>query len=412
MNNKNPKSKIKSLLIILCSLLVFSCNRDTSNQNAALPEKTVITSDIATELDTEVLKTIQSIIEENPSIDFTQVGLTGAPELMNVMPNSWWKLTRLTEAEKHVFLEKNTDAFMQIENLMRNEDMGWGWLDDNRYEYYSIFEQKVGSDTFYRVLVTSSNNPDFMSRSARFVQFLVYQDNILASGFYNSLYYTQTDVIGAFQSIDIIYYAEKIKGILVTRLQMAGVSDNNSNTWDVSAIRANGQITGFSQSQYYLMNDLLKGSFLPIEISASNCLVDPDIPLRYSLQNAFDGNSSTSYVVNTEDGDGLLEITITGTSNMRLSIKRIAIINSCAKNMLSSENKNRIKTVSLFSFADMDFHTVELTDDTLEWQIIESDEIGFSVAEVYSGARYHNTIVVGFNLYSEYYGWLFGDIDE
>ena len=58
------------------------------------------------------------------------------------------------------------------------------------------------------------------------------------------------------------------------------------------------------------------------------------------------------------------------------------------------------------------FREIELSDNTLAWQILESNNGGFSVIGIYPGSMYNNTPISGFNVNTETHGWLFGDIDE
>ena len=162
--------------------------------------------------------------------------------------------------------------------------------------------------------------------------------------------------------------------------------------------------------QYIFIDDLLSGNRRRIDIRASDTLIDPDIPLRFSLQNAFDGDPSTAFVANAENG--MMGITIGGVLGLSVSPSRIAVINGCTRNAESYRNNNRIRTISLF--LNRVINRIELKDDILSWQVIESDAMGvsMSVVEVFPGEVYNNTLITGLNWYSANYGWLFGDINE
>ena len=91
---------------------------------------------------------------------------------------------------------------------------------------------------------------------------------------------------------------------------------------------------------------------------------------------------------------------------------RIAIINGYAKNMELYKAHNRIRTISVYCFTINDFRKIELADNTLSWQVIEADDSGISVENVFPGVSYNKTVIGGFNVYSASRGWLFGEIDE
>jgi hypothetical protein len=155
-----------------------------------------------------------------------------------------------------------------------------------------------------------------------------------------------------------------------------------------------------------------------MRISASSCLVDPNIPLRYSLQNAFDGDPSTSYVENTEND--LIEISLTYFNYEK--IIKIAVINGYAQNLSIYKRNNRIKTIgiaspewnkehgSLFSVLKKE---LLLKDNYLSYQFYNvslPDEI--RILNIYKGEAYNDTCLAELNLYFDGFGWLFGGIDE
>ncbi|MCL2601436.1 MAG: hypothetical protein FWD91_01335, partial [Treponema sp.] len=362
----------------------------------------------------------QAVVITTAPVRFApQEGAT-VPELRNVMPNSWRLLTRLTGEEQQAFWEENPAVLSEItEERMQNEVLlGWhrwfennDWNEDMRLEHYSIFRQEVGGDTFYRILVTDTASPDFLSRRIRFVQYLVYQNAIILGGFYNMLLAPESGVQGYFSSIDIIPGKEGARGVLHTGI-MGKRDDKDYNEWHSEQYR-NGQLFAWHQenASFYLMEDILSGNWRRrMDIEASDALVDPDVPLRYSVQNAFDGNPETAFVPNVSNVEGYRWTGIT-VPNRFLSIKKNAIINGSAENAVSYINNNRVRKLSVHYFGSI-FHEIELSDDTLAWQIFESNNGGFSAIEFYPGSMCNNTPISGFNVYTETYGWLFGEIDE
>ena len=75
--------------------------------------------------------------------------------------------------------------------------------------------------------------------------------------------------------------------------------------------------------------------------------------LKYSIQNAFDGNPATSYVENTEDD--LIRIAISAEG----VFDKVRLINGYAKNKELYYSNNRIKTVS----SEFDSES----EDMVEW---------------------------------------------
>jgi hypothetical protein len=393
----------KSLFIAFLTIILLSCYSNANGQNTAV-------SQAENSRDEAPLQAYTAPVSEQAetaeTVHITNMTLIPSvePELLrNVMPNSWRKLSRLTETEEQAFIRENTEVLLQIEEILKYYIMGWNYASRNntdKLEYYCIYKQQVGVDVFYRVLVTFDRVPDFLSPAIRFTQYLIYEESpILFIGPYNSLMTTQRGYYVSFFSLDIISGAEKAKGIMVTELGFEGIGNPN---WSKDAIKRNGQIYGSSSCEYYFTDDQINGNRSPMSIRASNRLVDPDVPLRYSLQNAFDGDPSTYYVANAE-GE-LMNI------DCNFMVSKIAVINGCAENITSYRNNNRIKLIVVGAHGEL--RNEELADDTLSWQVIGNTFGWFNTTEIYPGDIYNRTLIAGFNMYSDQYGWLFGDIHE
>ena len=133
-----------------------------------------------------------------------------------------------------------------------------------------------------------------------------------------------------------------------------------------------------------------------IKVDASTYLFDPKCPLRYSIQNAFDGDPATSYVENTEDDLILVEIGVSG------NISRLAIINGYASNEYYYKVNNRVRGLS----GDIDF-----ADNNMRYQIIKCLGNYLQFDSIYKGELYNDTCLAELNLFVDN-KWLFGDIDE
>jgi len=379
----------KSLSIAFLTIILLSCYSNANGQNTAVSQAENSRDEAPLQAYTAPVSEQAETAETVRITNMTLIPSVEPELLRNVMPNSWRKLSRLTETEEQAFIRENTAILLEIEKPFR---------DAHSHAYYSIYKQHINEDTFYRILLTD-NNPDFMSPAIQFFQYLVYQNTLLhrLAG-YNWKLSTQFGYDGHFESIDIISGAERAKGILLTRVTVTGM---NNDPFDWSGVpRRNGQPSGTTYSNYYLLDNFFSGNDSLIEITASNCLVDPDVPLRYSLQNAFDGDPSTCFVAEGE----LMNI------DCSLMVSKIAVINGCAENITSYRSNNRIKSIVVGSHGVN--RNVELADDTLSWQVIENTFGWFDATEIYPGNVYNRTLIAGFNMYSDQYGWLFGDIDE
>ena len=141
-----------------------------------------------------------------------------------------------------------------------------------------------------------------------------------------------------------------------------------------------------------------------VSIDVSDFLIDDmKCPLKYSIQNAFDGNPSTSYVENAKID--MIEIKFciyTGYVPDKL-----AIINGYAQNNSLYKSNNRIKTITdnLYSSA------FELKDDCLDYQYVPWKENSVLSIAIYKGKLYDDTCIAELNLLCNN-SWLFGDLNE
>ena len=409
-------------------VILLSCSRNINNPNLILIQDT----GIILEAFTDESENTSMTIEETLLFSFADTPSTGAPELRNVMPNSWRNLTRLLPDDEKLFLQLNAQILNQIASYIAGSffvrrDIS---TSENIAVTTRVYKEQVGTDVFFRFVTFSEKEPDFSNHdNLRFLQALVYSKDgrlvLLAIGEYGlkEAFDTPPDGGGVgvfYTSIMIIEEKDRIKGILVSSVLV--IMDDLAG--QITSIR-NNQIYGSVRAFYMLFENADKitetmrllgagtlgmymhdARIIPrIEIEASPTLVDPISPLRYSIQNAFDSDPSTSFVANREDG--LLSISI---ATRDLPVRNIAIINGCAQSITSYRNNSRLRTITI-SF-NREWRDVELADNTLSWQIIENASAWFAGRETYLGHRYNNTLISGFNVYIENYGWLFGDIDE
>ena len=336
--------------------------------------------------------------------------------LQNVMPSSWHRLERLTSAEEQTFLEENISTLLQIESTL--------W--DN--EYFSIYREQAGKDTFYRILLTTEYNPDYKSSAIQFRQLLMHRNTILLQSWYTTVTDNPTPgFFRTFYSLDIISGNDGAKGVLLTRMTVA-VRNRNLYNWSSTASRRNGRLFGNNHSRFFSMYNLLNrnlSSFLRID--ASDCLVDPAVPMRFSLQNAFDNDPSTSFVANSTDNSLIIDL---GFMN-HFDIRQIAIINGYAQSSDAYFRYNRVKEIVAVTDGQFPWVTDTdilfdpnmtapaiplgvwlLEDNTLNHQFINIEApVRIRVSDVFSGSVYNFTAIAELNFFTVN-GWLFNDINQ
>jgi len=398
----------KRLLVSFCVFTFLSCGGNADSQNVPIPQG--IVADNAAEQEAGNSESVQLPIVIPELSNLTLIPSVEPELLRNVMPNSWHMLERLTSAEELAFISENIDALLEIERPLLNTE----WQ-----EYFSIYRQRVGVDAFYRIINTTINNPDFLSPAISFGQFLIHQGILLVNSAYNFAHATQHGYLGHFESVDIIPNRGAVRYVMVTRVSILPVDDENPYDQFRNSPRRNEQLFGRSGSRFYLIDDLLAGNHSDyITITASDALVIAESPLRYSLQNAFDGNPSTVFITNVEDAFPMINLTHTPFEQ----ITRIAILNGYARDIITYRNHPRLEMIRLETAVMNEEGTVwigsteyeiSLEDDYLSFQIFDVlSPFRVSVLSTHNGAEDNNVFIGGLNLYFDDLGWLFGDIYE
>ena len=368
-----------------------------------------------------------------------------APELKNMMPNIWQKLTRLSEEEEKEFLAKE-EVISDIEQFKSDSWASPEYIIQEKRVYKEI----VNNIEFFRVLVCNQNMNDFFAST--------YCDRILSiESFSNFKYYRVQQIVyvkdkfkdiykikeleykvyGAttdgwgyfiFNDIMIKPLNEKEIGFFITE---AGVSFSVDRTrWDEDIVSikfytCKDQILGSNSTEFLSVNiqeDFSKAfndSDRRIRIQASSFLFDSKSPLKYSIQNAFDGNPATSYVENTEDD--LMKIVFRKIPIRKELQIDFMIINGYAASLSLYNSNNRIKKSGLKN-SDNEPFLVQLNDNDLTYQIKSINRpveaytglFEFIVEEIYLGEKYNDTCLAELNFLSvsSKNAWIFGDINE
>ena len=358
-----------------------------------------------------------------------------APTMKALVPTEWELMNELTEAETKKFMENHKEIFDYCEKISFSHLEGRHFPEQNVcLEETKVFKEAVNGDTFYWVLVPGNRMNDtkemmegvsWVSEKHYFLGLVRVEDgrdrllflhptlNIDTDG--RSFYYavrTYQIIKGKDKNKGIIYYENRFR---FDTKEVPGTKFN-----DVRKVK--GQPVGFiTAAHYYLFkeepaeteySEYLLGFALKnwdyINIYASDFLWDLNDPLKYGLQNAFDGNPATSYVENTEDD--LFEIKIYDAKYHPL----FAIINGYAQNEKLYMDNNRVK---LFNY------NYNLSDGTLNYQFIKGQgDTKLVVKDFYKGLKYSDTCIAELNMKAvkDFYAelkpeesdWIFGDIDD
>jgi hypothetical protein len=245
----------------------------------------------------------------------------------------------------------------------------------------------------------------------------------------------------------VIRAGNRARAVLLTYFEIRYAIDKFHHEENAFAKRRNGQAVGEGVvATYYFMDDLLQNEkfnspggiiYRPadiprISIHASDCLIDENIPLRYGLQSAFDGDPATSYVENTEDDLMEIEISVVPWGPGR-NLNRLSLINGYAQSEQLYQANNRIgellvatrdpdwetQNISTDNIALlMQHHTANIPDGILRRQYLLLNMRGIVapcfiiIKKIYNGGRYNDTCLAELDLELLPYGWLFGGEDD
>jgi hypothetical protein len=338
-----------------------------------------------------------------------------APELKNVLPNSWEKLSRLAQNEIDLFLLENTDNLARIKTSIRLR-YSHGSAD---YTVRYIYRQTFSNAVFYRLIFTKEEHTDFSGFKSQFFQAIIMQQNnvfkplyVLGYGFLEFGLTWSMNTIYQYTSLDIIEKNGRALGLLITSASIT--VDENINYIIDSKINGN-ECKCYYVPFAFLPENLLEMAMndsYPYVLFGGLFLVDANIPLRYSLQNAFDNNVSTSYVsIPYSPSHSLMAIEFSAKNGLDISISYFGLINGYAQTSSLYYANNRLKRLGFTmghdeegNFKDFDF---ELQDNTLNEQKVYLDiqlskhsySFHFYAVEIYSGEKYNDTCIAEINLY-------------
>ena len=352
-----------------------------------------------------------------------------APELKNMMPNSWQKVTRLTEQEEAEFLRKvdlreyfsdSNYAYYKQGNVLLDKEKVYTQIyreKCNSLEIYRVLSSDVPVEEALQITITDGVYTDeekelFLKKPAiSEIDFLKDGDTYkyIASIEYGAIHDWMPGF--SYNYENIMYRAKNAEdvGVFITdglTLFHVIILETDSNEFIFEKCKY--KVRGRADCTYYEnVKDLVewdkderKANWITID--SWDFLVDGiECPLKYSVQNAFDGNPATSYVENTENDS--VEVAV---YEIGKEITMIAIINGYAANMQLYKKNNRI--CDIISVFEDDW--TYLNDDCLIYQCIQWGKNSVISTDIYKGERYNDTCMAEVNFFCNN-SWLFGELN-
>jgi hypothetical protein len=309
---------------------------------------------------------------------------------------------------KEVLFGNNYKQIQEIDGKENNEILSKleGFLNQNNEFKYDInsTNTRIFSENctrqedarVYRIIYNISNNEQDFSdykewkylSQAVFIQLgnqskdfrLIYYSPFYLYDIYERSHSNDEEI---FSGLEVIYDKNKnIIGVLTHKT----ISPSNGKKYSYAQFYTWNQI--INDESYYNTSGLkvLDTSCNKYEIYASGALLDSKRPFKYSIQNAFDGNPSTSFVENTDDN--LMYLYLKNPINKmepEIMCDKISIINGYAENKTLYSDNNRIRLINSQYFG------AELHDNMMDRQEVPSITADLDVESVYPGRKYSDT---------------------
>ena len=345
-----------------------------------------------------------------------------APDMEFFAPTEYMYMSELIKSAREAFLQKNPDIMEKAEHINSYFLDGREYPEQQiLYDKIRVFSEILNSETYIWILIPCTRNNDELRAvkdtawvpKHKYILALLEKENnenapicIMPTCFFSVNRYK----VNTYQ---IIKGKQKNKGIVhyYNTLDFKWNVDSENRHIGVEYKKTKGQPKGYVRANYYLLDekpDTIELSeavhsygYIPknweyIQIDASAFLWDLKKPLKYGLQNAFDGNPATSFVENTEDD--LMKINVW----LGKPTDKMAIINGYAANQKLYSFNNRIKEIGGY---------FQLSDSVLDYQFIPCRSTNIPFTAKYNGEKYNDTCLAELNFYYEG-KWLFGDVYE
>lgn len=151
------------------------------------------------------------------------------------------------------------------------------------------------------------------------------------------------------------------------------------------------------------------------EVKVDYPLIDSNNPFKYSIQNAFDGDPSTSYVEDSENDLFEINIDFKNYSSIHKNeiIDEIQLINGYASNKELYLLNNRINAIQYDWKNETTPILFHCKDNELTFQKISHFNsnpgwLWFEITAVYQGSKYSDTSLSELDIKFRKSGWLFG----
>lgn len=373
----------------------------------------------------------------------TAAACAAAPELRNMMPNSWEKLTRLTAEEEKEFIEKEEvraaaqKIKYEISNGKESEEIDCQVFAETNcgLEFYRLLMGISPLENAYKAEYRDKVITQDEYMKMQFDQYCcVWQIVFIKKGSYMQSfftgiyghYWTSQGKRDGYRFNDLmIKPLDKDKvGLFMTDAIVSFIVDRRKMDEDKIIITYDAckkQTSGLSSCEFLSVKNeedfvkALRDNDRRVRIQASAYLFDSRCPLKYSIQNAFDGNPATSYVENTEDD--LFDLEIQRLKNY--NVTGFIVINGYAKSQELYRANNRPGNYQYNSEGDESLiDNVKLQDNYMNYQKFENCfmnnpfSIVSGITKIYPGDKYNDTCLAEFNLLCKNGGLLFGEINE
>ena len=366
-----------------------------------------------------------------------------APVLKNIYPQSYGRVTQLSESESESVL---SSASSLLNAQLKKDSVG----DD--FSYTSVFIQNEGIRHFYRVLYSRKKIEHL--KDIELEESLIDEDDLYwtKNGFY-SIYQIIMEksakgfsVLGGgwhgkwvednygarmlYTDFLLVPSDERI-GFLRAEVEVPlALGQTRDSLLKIAIKHRNGRAYGIQSALYQLLspgaiNPFSSGTSY-LELHASDCLVDTTSPLKYSLLSGFDKNTATCCKENAEDNMMSIRADFHMTrdyikKNGKLKLLQAAIINGDASTKNAYFKTDRIETLTIEAWdpkdldVKMETFSFTLNDYCLNSQTIylpfEAGKYSFIFnTSAIIKAEKEDVCFSEFNLKLGTSGWIFGKL--
>ena len=302
--------------------------------------------------------------------------------------------------------------------------------------YYRTFEQTIGNEKFIRVVKGACELTDefilnWRNPYKRAVEghsyitqlFYIAEDEIYAIGNFTVMeadgYTWENGTKLKYEMVEIIQRNGNIKGFLFNYLEDKIDHHNRAEENGVyEEVYAN-------TAEYYRFEDIIENASEKcgnvkyarayedsqyVLIEASQPLVDSKRPFMYTINNAFDGNTGTAYVENTDDNLFFIKV-----FNNKENVTHLLVVNGYSDSESLFYQNNRIKSVEDYYYTEYGTKMIHsekkiiIEDKYFISQLIPWTSTCFAVSSIYKGNSFDDTCISELDFKLETYGFIFGD---